>query len=235
MRECMWMGRIAGAAVIGMVLSAGSAQAQVSPEIVKATAGDWLLAPEDGRQGCRVVLKAAETIGGYELAPSAQCAQVDEKLSGAVAWRFNESDGGLVFAGADRKAILSFSEKEDASYATAGEPGSVLLLVAAPTGVTAIPNAKDLFGDWAIQQPGGKTVCRAMLSDKAPEGGEESYAVVIDKACDKSVSALKLGSWRIEGLNVVLYGTDGDSLVFAPTGKGTFVADGAKPALTLSR
>jgi len=222
-------------ATLCAVLGAPGAQAQVSKEIVEATAGDWLLAPEDGRPGCRVQLRTNEVAGGYELRPSPSCMGLRTMLVTAAAWRFDEANSGLAFTGPQRETVVSFAEKEDGTYASAGEPGDVLLLIKAPAGVTAVPNAKNIFGTWTVLKSGGGDLCRVTFSDQPPEGGEESYALKLESGCDQTLTRLKLVSWRIEGLNLMLYGTEGDSFTFAPTGKGTFTADDAKPPLMLVR
>lgn len=222
-------------AAVGMVLSSSALHAQVSKEIVEATAGDWLLAPEDGRPGCRVQLRTKEVEGGYELRQSPACMGLRTMMVTAVAWRFEESNSGIAFSGPQRETVVGFSEKEDGTYASDGEPGDVLLLMKAPAGVTAVPNAKTIFGTWTVLRSGGGDLCRVTFSDQPPEGGEESYALKLESGCDETLTRLKLASWRIEGLNLMLYGTEGDSFTFAPTGKGTFIADDAKPPLMLVR
>lgn len=223
------------AVCLALALTGSPVSAQVSKDILDATAGDWLLAPEDGRAGCRVQLRTNEVTGGYELRPAPSCMGVRTMLITAMAWRFDQSSGGIAFSGPERETIVSFTEKEDGTYASDGEPGEALLLIKAPAGVTAVPNAKTIFGMWSVLSGGKAEVCRITFSDQPPEGGQESYALKLEDGCDAKLTNLKLGSWRIEGLNLMLYGTDGDAVTFAPAGKGTFVADDAKPPLTLVR
>jgi hypothetical protein len=221
--------------VLALTIVAAPAHAQVSDDIVKATAGDWLLAPEDGRPGCRVQLRTNEAIGGYELRQSPSCLGVRTMLMTAIAWRFDQTNGGIAFSGPERETVIGFTEKEDGTYASDGAPGDVLLLIKAPAGVSAVPNARTIFGTWTALQSGGADLCRITFSDQPPPGGEESYALKLEDGCDETLTRLKLASWRIEGLNLMLYGTDGDSFTFAPGAKGTFVADDAKPPLMLVR
>ena len=221
------------AALATSLAVASPAAAQVSDEILQATAGDWLLAPEDGRPGCHVDFRTDEVIGGYELRPAPNCASVLSKMTSAIAWRFDQSNGGLAFSGPQRETVISFDEKEDGTYASAGEPGEALLLLKAAAGVTAIPNAKDIFGTWSVMS-NGSPICRVTFSDKPPEGGEESYALKLEDGCDAKLTATKLGSWRIEGLNLMLFGTDGDSFAFQPAGDGTFATE-AEPPMALVR
>lgn len=209
--------------------------AQVSRDVVEATAGDWLLAPEDGRPGCRVQLRTNEAIGGYELRPAPNCMGLRTMMVTALAWRFDQANGGIAFSGPERETIVSFTEKEDGTYASPDEPGDALLLVKAPPGITAIPNAKTIFGTWSVLSGGKAVICRITFADHAPEGGEESYALKLEDGCDSKFTNLKLASWRIEGLNLMLYGTDGDSFAFQPSGNGSFVADDAKPPVILVR
>jgi hypothetical protein len=223
------------AAVAVLALLASTAGAQVADEMVQATAGDWLLAPEDGRPGCRLQLRANEAAGGYELRPSPACLGVRTMMVTAIAWRFDAATGGLAFSGPQGETLLAFTEKEDGTYATAGEPGDVLLLLKAPPGVTAVPNAASIFGSWSVLEKGGADLCRITFSDQPPPGGEESYALSLGDGCAARLADLKLASWRIEGLALMLYGTDGESLAFQPAAKGTFVADDAKPPLILVR
>lgn len=227
--------RVAAIAVAIAVQIPIPASAQVSREIVEATAGDWLLAPEDGRPGCRLQLRTNEVIGGYELRPAPNCMGVRTMMVTALAWRFDQASGGIAFSGPERETIISFTEKEDGTYASPGEPGDVLLLVKAPPSITAVPNAKSIFGTWSVLSGGKAVICRITFADHAPEGGEESYALKLDDACDAKLTNLKLASWRIEGLNLMLYGSDGESFAFQPGGKGTFVADDAKPPLVMVR
>jgi hypothetical protein len=182
-----------------------------------------------------VQLRTNEAIGGYELRPAPNCMGVNTMMVTALAWHFDQANGGIAFSGPQRETIVSFTEKEDGTYASPGEPGEALLLVKAPLGISAIPNAKTIFGSWSVSIGGKAVVCRITFSDQAPEGGQESYALKLESGCDAKLTNLKLGSWRIEGLNLMLYGTEGDSVTFQPVGNGTFVADDAKPPLVLMR
>ncbi len=228
-------GAIATVAVAGLAVATSAASAQVADDIVQATAGVWVLAPEDGRPGCRVQLRANEVIGGYELRPSPSCLGLRTMMTTAVAWRFDPATGSLAFSGPQRETLVAFAEKEDGTYASAGEPGDVLLLLKAPPGVTSVPNARSIFGSWSLLEKGGADICRITFSDQPPAGGEESYALSLAEDCAAKLTNLKLASWRIEGLNLMLYGVDGDSFAFQPGAKGTFVADDAKPPLVLVR
>lgn len=221
--------------LVAVAAQMSAAQAQVSDDIVKATAGDWLLAPEDGRPGCRVQLRPNEAIGGYELRQSPSCLGVRTMLMTAVAWRFDQANGGIAFSGPERETVLSFAEKEDGTYASDGAPGDVLLLIKAPAGVTAVPNAKHVFGTWTALKTGGADLCRITFAEEPPPGGEESYALKLEDGCATELTKLKLASWRIEGLNLMIYGTEGESIAFAPGDKGTFVASDVQPPLMLVR
>lgn len=204
----------------------------VSPEIVAAMAGEWLLAREDGSPGCRVTLGTASVIGGYEIEVDAGCQKAVPQIAEAAAWRFG--DGGLVLADATRKSLLTFAEQEDATYVAAGDGGARLHLAKAAGGVSAAPNAKELFGPWAMVRPEGERLCMISLSESAPPGGGESYALTIPGTCDPAVMKLKLASWRVEGLALMLYGMDGASLAFEPDGKGGFrksAREGGRPLL----
>lgn len=223
------------AAALAALLATSPVEAEdtISLDIITATAGEWLVTPEDGSQGCRVNLGSSATIGGYEIDLDPSCGAAVPAIADAAAWRF-APDGGVAFADALRKTILTFTEQEDATLITAGEPGKRLQLLKAKPGITAAPNAKDLFGPWFMVRPTGESVCMISLSDKPPPAGQESYGLNVRSPCDAGVTKLKLVSWRIEGLSLMLLGSDGASLAFEPDGKGGYSKDareGGKPLL----
>lgn len=206
----------------GFALAASAAVAE--PEAgaaVAGSAGDWLIAPENGDPGCHVTLGKEEVVGGNALTLSPECAKALPSLAeGGAAWRF--APDGLVIADGTRKALLTFQETEWGTYATAGEPGTRLLLTKAPSGVNSVPNAKNLFGGWKLADAAGKTLCALDLKDGPPPGGEESFGLSLIGQCADAIKSLKLASWRIEEMSVVLYGIDGESLVFLPGDDGSW-------------
>lgn len=201
-------------------------------DILGGSVGHWLIAPENGDPGCHVMLEKAEVIGGNALTLAPECAaNMPAFAEAAAAWRF--APDGLVIADATRKAILTFQETEWGTYATIGEPGTRVLLTKAPASVNSVPNAKNLFGAWSLSDAAGNALCSVDLKDGPPPGGEESFGLSLDAACADSIKALKLASWRIEEMSVVLYGTDGESLVFSPGENGAWgtAPDGPGPFL----
>lgn len=202
----------------------------LDPGILRAMAGSWLIAPQDGRPGCRVTLQTNSTIGGYGIALGPDCARLMPRLADVAAW--NPVDG-LKLVDAARRNVLEFREAEDASYA-APEPSPGYALVRAPDHVTRLPMASDAFGTWVMKRPDGEVVCRIQLLDRPPPGGQESYAVrVVREGCQGAVTRLKLASWRMEMLKLVLYGLDGNSLSFVQTPAGFAKApeEGGRPLI----
>ena len=217
----MGLAALAGACA----MHAGSVHAgDVSAGVIGALAGDWLVAPEDGRAGCQVRLGTEAAIGGYAIALGDACVTALPEIAGAAAWRISEA--GLSFADATRKTILTFAENEDATYATPAAPGKRLLLTKAPENLQAVPNAAGLFGVWRVIGPGGKAICSLVFSDQPPPGGEESYGLGLAEGCHQRLTRLNLASWRIEGLRLMLYGSDGERLAFMPA-DGGFIEDQA--------
>ncbi|KAF0122951.1 MAG: hypothetical protein FD152_3428, partial [Xanthobacteraceae bacterium] len=189
----------------------------IDPAILRAMAGSWLLAPMNGQPGCRVTLSTSTTIGGYGLSLAPDCPRLLPRLSEVTAW--NPTDG-LHLINAARRNVLSFHESEDASY-TASEPSPGFALLRAPDHVTRLPMPSEAFGSWVLKRPDGEVVCRIQLLNRPPPGGEESFAVRITaQGCQSAVTRLKLVSWRMEMLKLVLYGTDGASLRFVQTPSG---------------
>lgn len=196
----------------------------------RAMAGRWLVAPEAGGRGCILALKSDKAIGGRQVDGAEACQGAVAALADAAAWDLDE--GGLVFRNALRKRVLRLREQEDATYREEVAPGKALVMLPAIGSVDRIPNARDLFGRWELRRPAGPALCTVELLDRPPPGGEESYALRLSKTCDPAILRLKLASWRIEGLDLILYGTDGASLAFTPRADGNFgkaAREGGKP------
>lgn len=213
-----------------LALVASAPAGAVDEEVYRAMAGRWLVAPEAGGRGCILALRTEKTIGGRQVDGVEKCQGAVATLGDAAAWDLDE--GGLVFRNALRKRVLGLREREDATYRQEAAPGKALVMLPAVGTVDRIPNARDLFGQWDLRRPGGPVLCTVGLLDQPPPGGEESYGLRLSKTCDAAILRLKLGSWRIEGLDLMLYGTDGASLAFTPRGDGTFAKaarEGGKP------
>lgn len=207
-------------ALAAAALSASAGEEASTPSAADSgVSGDWLIAPEDGRPGCHVTLGTQATIGGSLITLSPDCANALPQLAeNAAAWRF--APDGLVIADATRKAILTFLGNEWGTYMTVGEPGSRLLLTKAPAGVNSVPNAANQFGAWTLKDAKGAALCTITFQDGPPPGGEESFGLALADGCAPAIAALKLASWKFEEMNLVLYGTDGDSLSLEGDGKG---------------
>lgn len=217
-------------AALAAPLQTGLAQG-VSPDIVRAQAGTWLVAPDDGRPGCRIALEAAATAGGMVARPAPDCAARLPPLAAVVSWSFAE--GGVSLDDAARRRVMLFTEDETAFLKTRDDrvPGHVM--VQARAGVDRAPHASAIFGAWAMQRPDGPTICAVTFQDKPPPGGEESFALALDPGCDAAVRKLKLGSWRVEDFTLVLYGTDGASLSFEPLSATAFTKAASEGGLPL--
>jgi hypothetical protein len=205
--------------MVTAALLAATPALAVDAEVVKATAGRWLIAPEDGRKGCVVTLLAGQAIGGFAVEGAEACRSALPRFADAAAWNFG-GDSDLYFIDPVRKKIADFKEEEDGTYAEVSGTKTRLLMLKAPAGVDHVPMAQEVFGTFDMVRPGGAKICSVTFKDTPPEGGEESFALTLGKTCDAAVTKLKLASWKIEGLKLMLFGTDGDSLGFIPGAKG---------------
>lgn len=203
------------AIALGVVLFAIPASAQ-SPDIVKAQAGEWLVAADDGRPGCRIRLKTDKTIGGMVAIPAADCAARIPILANVAAWHMS---GGVTLSDATRKPVLVFTEDETAILKTREGGPPAYYMVQPKPGIDRLPHASAIFGTWQMRRPNGPPLCTVSFQDKSPKGGEESYALVLDSNCDPAIRKLKLGSWRIEDVSLMLYGEE-DGLQFRQTATG---------------
>lgn len=204
------------AGALAILLGTGLPAIAQSPDIVRAQAGDWLVAADDGRPGCRIGLKTAKTVGGMVATPAADCASRVPKLAGVVVWHMS---GGVILSDAMRRPVLTFGEDETAILKTReGGPPTYYMFRPKP-GIDRVPHASAVFGTWQMRRPKGPAICTVTFHERPPKGGEESYALTVDPTCDGAIRRLKLGSWRIEDLTLQLYGEE-DGLSFEQTADG---------------
>lgn len=106
----------------------------IDPDILKAQAGTYLVAPEDGATGCRLTLETGEAIGGHSVSGQDSCIMPLPALAEAYSWNF-DGNGGVILIDATRKVLARFVENEGQPMKT--EDGAPLLLIAAPDGSIA--------------------------------------------------------------------------------------------------
>ncbi|MBX5010084.1 AprI/Inh family metalloprotease inhibitor [Rhizobium lentis] len=216
------------------LLACGVAYAQdIDPDVLKAQAGTYLVAPEDGRAGCRMTLETDMAIGGYSLSGQDSCIKVLPAFAEASAWNF-DGDGGLILIDAVREVIARFVEDEGAPMKT--EDGAPLLLIAAPDGVDRLPTYGSLAGAWTMRRPGGEKLCGVTLDGNV--GADENAPLSLSGDCTAAVTGLKLTAWHIDGFRLTLMGDSGSSLSFDMRADGNFdksKEEGGKPLSIVRR
>ena len=213
-------------AVFSVAIVAGPARAEKIPDYVKDMAGEWLVATDDGKPGCRVKLETARTIGGWRAVPAQDCPSRNPKVAAATAWDF---DGGIRLRDATRKLLYEFGEDETTIMKTRGEAVPVTLIVQAAAGVDRAPYAPDLLGRWAMRRPGGPTICEVTLAKGPRKDGEDTFTLKTGSPCDPAVTKLKLSSWAVDDFKLAFYGDTDASLTFEPRADGFAKTDGGKP------
>ncbi|OWV77840.1 metalloprotease [Rhizobium sp. R635] len=218
--------RLAASAATLLVCGAACGQ-EIDPDIIKAQAGTYLVAPEDGAAGCRITLETDMAISGHSLSGQDSCAKPLPALAEAAAWNF-DGNGGLILIDATRKVLARFVENEGSPMKT--EDGAPLLLLAAPEGINRLPTFSNLAGIWTMQRPDGEKLCIVTLKDNAQADGNAPMSPSSD--CAANVARLKLAVWHIDGFGLTLMSHDGSSLAFDMRADGNFdksKQEGGKP------
>lgn len=92
-----------------LTLSTVAAHAAPIPDFIKDTVGEWLVATDDGKPGCRIALAAERAGKNWRATPAANCAVRLVAVGRAAAWNY---DGGVRLFAADGKLLLEFGEDE---------------------------------------------------------------------------------------------------------------------------
>ncbi|MBB4289474.1 hypothetical protein GGE16_001490 [Rhizobium leguminosarum] len=217
-----------------VLLTCGLAYGQdIDSDILKAQAGTYLIAPENGQAGCRMTLQTDQTIGGYSLSGQDACSKPLPSLAEAYAWNF-DGNGGVILIDATRKVLARFIENEGSPMKT--QDGTPLLLISAPDGVDHLPSFDSLAGTWTMQRPDGERLCGVTLDGHADAQGNAPLSLSGD--CAANVAKLKLAVWHIDGFGLTLMSQDGSSLGFTMRADGNFdksKEEGGKPLSLVRR
>lgn len=203
-----WLIPLVAAGSVFFSCSSLAAQ-DIDPEIIRATTGEWLVAPADGKPGCRIRLTDGESIGGLAVEGAEEaCASVLPAIGNAAAWNFGEN-GAIQLIDPVRKVIARFEEQEGGPHRTADNP-PLLLLFEPPAGLKAVPAPAAIAGTWTLARPEGETLCQLELKTEAEEDG--TFPLSPSGDCASAVKKLKLHRWQIDGFGLSLLGEDGSSL-----------------------
>lgn len=224
------MFRLLVLAALGPGPHPAAAAGDIDPAIIAAQTGDFLVAPLDGADGCKLRLTSDVAIGGYAVTGAEACSKTLPALSEVAAWNFGEN-GSLLLIDVLRKVHARFEGSEGSPPLTDGENGPRLALVPAIEGISHLPAPANIKGAWQMKRPDGTLVCHVTFTDTADSGG--NFALSTGDPCDGTVKKLKLRSWAANGLGIILLGEDGSSLAFtaAPAGFEKDRSEGGKPLL----
>ncbi len=210
---------------LGLVLGFDAGAAPV-PSYIKDSVGEWLVATDDGKPGCRIALTARRTGRNWDATPAAECATRLPAVGRAVSWNY---DAGVRLFGRDGKALLAFGEDETTIMKTGFETPPVHFMVRAPAGVERAPYAPALVGAWVLRRPGGPPLCPLAVS-KGPKDEATELTVKTGAPCDPAVARLRLDGARVEDFKLMLYGKPETALGLEPSGPESYAkTDGGNP------
>lgn len=218
---------LAGLCAASVVASAAPLLA-ADDEAVKAQAGSWLAAPQNGAKGCLLNFATTPATGGYALTGADACATALPALSKATAWTIGE-DGTLSLLDAAKKPLVNFGQDEGSPWET--EDGEPMWLLPALGTIDHVPTAESLAGAWTIQRPEGtQPLCSFKLT--TDKDGDGTTKLSPNGDCAPEIKDMKLTLWALEGFGLVLMSDDGTSLSFDMKPDGSFdrsLEDGGKP------
>ncbi|PZM16779.1 AprI/Inh family metalloprotease inhibitor [Rhizobium tubonense] len=220
------------AITVGAITLAGAGPSLAADaEQVKAQAGSWLVAPENGAKGCHLTFETGEAAGGHPITGGQTCAAALPDLAGATAWNIGDDDM-LAIMDATGKVLLRFGQEEGSPWETA--EGDPIWLLPALGDVDHVPSIESLVGTWQLQRPGGEALCQvALLADKDEDG---TAKMSLTDGCPSSITDMKLSLWATEGFGLVLMGSEGTALSFDMNAAGNFdksKEDGGQPLLLI--
>lgn len=214
-----------------VVVLGPAAHAGPVPEFIKDSAGEWLVATDDGKPGCRISLVAERAGELWRATPAPACAARLPVVARAASWDYQ---AGVRLFDAGRKLLLAFGEDETTLMKTGFEMPPVHFMVRAKPGVERAPFAPTLMGAWVLRRPGGPALCALTLA-KGPKDGDRELTLKTGMPCDPAVARLKLDSARVEDFQLMLYGKPETSLGFEPSDAEGYAKTGDGKPLELVR
>ena len=212
--------------------------APAAPEPAGAAAprtmpGSWEFSNADREKTCMITFRNDAAKVGKRVEFDAKCAALFPFISEIVGWRLNDNDF-LRLLNAQGNAVLEFSEVESGIF-EAPKPGEGILFIQNPTDLGPAPKTADqMKGDWNIIRRTGRPLCTLTLSDTA--AGEE-FAVRLQPACDKTVTAFGPTTWQMDRGEIVLRAANGQSWRFeeAEDSKWQRIPQTANPLLMVRK
>ncbi|QXZ77223.1 metalloprotease [Rhizobium sp. rho-13.1] len=210
------------------LLTLASAVEAADADQLKAQAGSWLAAPQNGSKGCLLTFATTPAAGGYAITGAEACATPVPALSKATAWTLSE-DGTLSIVDAAHKTLVNFIQDEGSPWET--EDGEPMWLLPALGTIDHVPTIESIAGNWAIQKPEGtQPICALKLT--GDKDGDGTTKVSPNGDCAAEFKDMKLTLWALEGFGLVLMSDDGTSISFDMKADGSFdksLEDGGKP------
>ena len=219
---------VAAFATFAAFATVAASQSDIDPGIIDAQTGTWLVAPTDGKPGCRLSFTKDRTIGGYAVTGAENCTVPLPALAETYAWTF--TGGGLALIDATRKGVARFEESEGSPWKTV--EGRILALVKPPGRIDHLPTQAALAGNWILRRPSGEVLCRIKLDANPDQNENGTMSPTGD--CTTAVIKLKLEYWQVDTFDLTLMSGDGAALRLTMRADGSFEKireEGGKPLL----
>jgi hypothetical protein len=203
--------RAALAAVLASALPAAAADWPDSPDVL---GGTWTMdGLTEGSNSCIFQLGVEETIGGWTINLPPSCKK-EFPVEAVTAWRINPDTGAIVFADAERHAVMEFERAGDGGYVAHPGDGSDAQGIGIQKGDPADRRAptpqEAMTGTWRISALGVASLCSFDLTSDAKG---KAGAVKVRPGCLSEWSTRGISHWALRGKVISLEDARGNAVL----------------------
>ncbi|MFM7376720.1 MAG: AprI/Inh family metalloprotease inhibitor [Erythrobacter sp.] len=211
------------AATLVLVLAAGAAAQEEeggSQAMAADLAGDWQIVPVDGSLACPVTFTLAPARGGWQARAGALCATYVPAAAKAAGWTFED---GMRLLDAKGATVMRFEEDETALPASPSVAAPQFYLIPAIKGFERLRQPGEWEGPWQFTAKGQKPCILQFGPPANLDALQEGGRVTVRKCRSKALAGMN--RWQMEGMRLLLFGSNDAQIAFAPDGAETHRSD----------
>lgn len=221
---------------LGLLLAAGSAEAQDTSTLKKDMIGQWELSTTERSKTCVVTLKPDPAPQGIqqgmklELEPG--CAAALPFTKDIAAWTVKGLDiVRLETAAGD--AVIDFTEVESGIFEGLRTNEGVYILQNLAAARSLAKSMDQMIGDWSMVRGNGQAICALVLTNT--DAGNDNFQVFLKGKCDPAVAAFNPTLWRLDHGQMILMSPKGETWQFEADDNAQWrrVPDSADPLIML--
>ncbi|MFC0240335.1 AprI/Inh family metalloprotease inhibitor [Rhodopseudomonas telluris] len=197
---------------LGLLLAAGSAQAQDASTLKKDMIGQWELSTTERSKTCVVTLKPDPAPQGMKLELEPSCATALPFTKDIAAWTVKGLDI-VRLENAAGDAVIDFTEVESGIFEGLRANEGVYILQNLVAARSLAKSMDQMIGDWSMVRGNGRPICGLTLTNNEAST-PDNFEAYLKPRCEQPVAAFAPTMWRLERGALLLIAPSGETWRF---------------------